>query len=354
MTSPAGLPGFPGLQLAEDHGTVQRYTAVDGEGLPITVLVLGEQASRDPRLRTAFVGEAVQASTAALPGELPISVDVDAPRPWAASHQQPGVVGVERLLPRVLGPAPPPARWAPLSPSPSRAPLGAALAAVALLFVVGIVTALTFVGGDEPVAAPTSETFPPLPTDLPTDLPPLPTVALPEPAPLLEGPPPALRDLPPVAVIGPVFPPGADTYTFAFDGWPFAFRGPSTWGCLAATASVPDSYAYLCIDEQNGGDGQRMTVMIRRCAPTCSPAVQEELNRAWLDEPDRAVAADPTTFYVETPLTPRGSYSVDFSHFFAEPGGGPPAWQVGVYVESPPETRDEVLMILNDIWSQTP
>lgn len=136
MTSPAGLPGLPGLQLVEDHGTVQRYTAVDGAGLPITVLVLGEHASCDPHLRAAFVGQAVQAGTAALPGELPISFDAEAPRPWAASHQQPGAVGVERLLSRLLGPAPP-APWAPPPPAPSRAPLLVALAAVALLLVVG-------------------------------------------------------------------------------------------------------------------------------------------------------------------------------------------------------------------------
>jgi len=347
MTSPAGLPGFPGLQLVEDHGTVQRYTAVDGAGLPVTVLVLGEHASRDPRLRAVFVAEAVQASTAALPGELPISLDADAPRPWAASHQQVGAVGVERLLSRVLGPAPP---SAPPPQSPSSAPLVVALGAVALLLVVGLLAALVAVRDTDPVAVPAPGPFP----SLPTDLPPLPSFAPPEPAPLLAGPPPVLRDVPSVAVAGPVFPPGADTYTFAFDGWPFAFRAPSTWGCLAATAPLPDAYAFGCIDEQNPGDGQRMTVMIRRCDPTCSSAVQEELNRAWLDEPDRAVAFDPTTGYVETPLTGRGTYSVDFSHFFAATAGGPLAWQVGVYVESPPETRDEVLMILNDIRSQTP
>ena len=50
----------------------------------------------------------------------------------------------------------------------------------------------------------------------------------------------------------------------------------------------------------------------------------------------------------------RDTYSVDFSHFFAAMPGEPLSWQVGVYVESPPETRDEVLKILNEIRSQTP
>lgn len=94
--------------------------------------------------------------------------------------------------------------------------------------------------------------------------------------------------------------------------------------------------------------------MIRRCPTTCTPVEQEEMDRAWLDGPERAVAFDADTVYVETLRSDGGIYSVDFSHFFAAAPGEPLSWQVGVYVESPPETRDEVLGILNEIRSQTP
>ena len=102
VTSFEGLPGYAGMRLVEDLGVVQRYEAVDGEGAPVSVLVLGVHASRDPQQRAAFVQQAMQASVAALPGQLPITFDDNPPRPWAASHQEQGAVGVERLLPRVL------------------------------------------------------------------------------------------------------------------------------------------------------------------------------------------------------------------------------------------------------------
>lgn len=353
------------MQLVEDLGVVQRYRAIDSNGVPVVVLVLGEHASRDPRQRSTFA-DAVQGSVAALPGELPITCDAQAPRPWAASHSEPGAVGVERLLPRLL--APPAPQWAPpaqqqqhawaASPPrparPSKAPLLAALGGVTLLLVVALVTAVAVANRGNEVAAPvptgTPEGLPPLPTDLP----PLPSVDVPEPAPTLEGPRPELKDAPPISVLGPTFAPGDETYTFAFPGWPFAFRGPGTWGCLRATAPVPDSYAWGCIDEQDPGDRQRATVMIRRCPTTCTPAEQDEMNRAWLDEPDQATVFDPSTVYVESAPNDRGQYSVDFSHFFAAAPDEPLGWQVGVYVESTPETRDEVLKLLNEVRSQTP
>ena len=359
MRSSEGLPGYTGMRLVEDLGVVQRYEAVDGEGVPVSVLVLGEHTSRDPQQRAAFVQQAVQASVAVLPGQSPITFDDSAPRPWAASRQEHGAVGVERLLPRVLaqlahewapqwvpqGALPPDTHHVP-RPAASKSLLLVAFIGVALLLLVGLVTAVA-AGRDGPVAAPAPrDDFPPLPTELP-----LPSLVVP---PGLEGPRPTLKDVPPVTVLGPSFAPGEGTHTFDFPGWPFAFRAPSTWGCLATTFPIPDAYANVCVDEQNPGDRQRMTVMLRRCPTTCTPVEQEEMNRAWLDEPERAVAFDASTVYVETSRTDRGTYSVDFSHFFAAVPGEPLSWQVGVYVESPPETRDEVLRILNEVRSQTP
>ncbi|MPZ67509.1 MAG: hypothetical protein GEU83_19120 [Pseudonocardiaceae bacterium] len=368
MSTDGGLPAFAGLRLIEDRYPVQRYDAVDAEGRPLTVLVLSAQASADPQQRSMFAAQVTQATVATLPGQLPISYEVAAPRPWAVSFRHPAAAGVERLLPlmeaahRAQQPTGPPPAGLPPSqptgaPSPSQiwappqdaatarssAPLFAALGAVALLLVIGLVTVLGMRGSEEPAA-----TAPP-----PTPQLPPPTLGTPTPEPPPQGPRPQLEDVPPVTVLGPSFAPDDDTYTMDFRGWPFAFRTPGTWGCLKASAPIPDADGWGCIDERNPDGGQRATVMVRPCPSTCTAAEQREMNQVWFDEPERAVSSDPTTSYVETRRTDSDTYSVDASHFFAEEPGEPLSWQVGVYVESPFETRDEVLKILNDVRSQT-
>jgi hypothetical protein len=169
------------------------------------------------------------------------------------------------------------------------------------------------------------------------------------------SPEPALRRTPPVRVVGPSFGAGERTYTMAFPGWPFAFRTPPDWGCLAGSLDLPGSRAWVCVDEKNPGSQQRVNVMLRPCPTTCTPAEQREMVDAWLDEPDQAVAGpDDRTTYVERESNLRGLYEVDLSRFFADPTGGPLRWQVGVYVESPAQTRAQVQKVLNDIATQTP
>lgn len=338
---------------------MQRYDAVDTEGRPLTVLVLNAQASADPQQRSIFAAEVAQATVATLPGQLPISYEFAAPRPWAVSFRHPDAAGVERLLPLVEaahraqqpigGPPSQPAGAAAsqdAAAARSSAPLLAVLGAVALLLMIGLVTVLAMRGSEEPAATP-----PPSPS--PPQLPP-PSVGTPTPEPPPQGPRPRLDDVAPVTVLGPSFAPDDETYTMDFRGWPFAFRTPGTWGCLQARAPIPEAEGWACIDEGNPEGDQRATVMIRPCPTSCTAAEQGEMNQAWFDEPELAVPSDPTTSYVETRRTDSGTYSVDASHFFAEESGEPLSWQVGVYVESPFETRDEVLKILNDVRSQTP
>lgn len=195
-TSSEGLPGCAGMRLVEDLGVVQRYEAIDGEGVPVSVLMLGDRASRDPQQRAAFVQQAVQASVAALPGQSPITLDANRPRPWAASRQEQGAVGVERLLPGVLAQSPrggvPP--WVVAPSAPQSIPQS----------------------GTHHVPRPAATT-----TLLPTELPPLPSIVVPEAPPRLAGPRPTLKDVPPVTVLGPSpAPGGGDTHTFDFPGWP--------------------------------------------------------------------------------------------------------------------------------------
>jgi hypothetical protein len=163
---------------------------------------------------------------------------------------------------------------------------------------------------------------------------------------------PTLREIDPVTVIGPSFAAGEDTYTMRFDGWPFAFRTPRSWGCLGAKTELPNAKAWVCVDEGHSGDRQRVNVVLRPCPTTCTAAEQVQMNRAWLDEPEKAQVLRQRTYYVETPNNSKGLYGVDSSHFFSGTEDRVLHWQVGVFAESPMDTRDEVLKILNDIVTQ--
>ncbi|MFI2234297.1 hypothetical protein [Nocardia testacea] len=166
---------------------------------------------------------------------------------------------------------------------------------------------------------------------------------------------PVLREgLVPVAVLGPTWQAGESTYTMAFKDWPFAFRAPGSWGCMKGSIDkIPDAQAWGCVDESNSAAGQKVNLILRKCPATCDAATQARFNADWFDQPDKARTFDDRTSYVETAANDEGKFTVDFSRFFAaEPGGGP-VWQVGVYVESPPATKDVVLKTLNDIATQT-
>lgn len=77
------------------------------------------------------------------------------------------------------------------------------------------------------------------------------------------------------------------------------------------------------------------------------------MNRAWLDEPERRRLRPQHRLRRDTAQRPR--YLLRrLQPLLRRRAGEPLSWQVGVYVESPPETRDEVLEILNEIRSQTP
>ena len=91
--------------------------------------------------------------------------------------------------------------------------------------------------------------------------------------------------------------------------------------------------------------------MLRQCPSTCIDREQQQMNKDWLEEPERAKVKDGRTYYVETLSNADGLYAIDLSHFFGAPGQSM-RWQVGVYVESPGDTRDEVLKIMNDIVTQ--
>ncbi|MEU1982643.1 hypothetical protein [Nocardia sp. NPDC019395] len=236
------------------------------------------------------------------------------------------------------------------SPPRNNGPLIAVLAVVVALVLVGVVgmVILRSGGSEENTAAATStantETTG---TSATTTT----STSAPAPAP---GTPALKEGLKPVALIGPTFQDGEDTYTMAFKDWPFAFRTPGSWGCMAGSVEkFPDAKAWGCVDEGNSSAGQRVNLIMRKCPATCDPATRVQFNDAWFDKPGSATQFDPDTSYVETPTSDKGKYTIDLSRYIAVEPGGEPSWQLGVFVESPSATKDAVLKTLNDILTQT-
>ena len=153
-------------------------------------------------------------------------------------------------------------------------------------------------------------------------------------------------------LVGPVFTDMDKTFTMQFEGWPFAFRVPEDFGCMAGTSSVlpSDAKLWVCVNEHDTTAHQKINIMLRRCPTTCTTLERTTMNALWLDRVAAAKRFGTRTYYVETPENDNGLYTVDLSHFFGS--GGVLRWQVGVFVSSPPETRGTVQKVLNDILSQ--
>jgi len=226
---------------------------------------------------------------------------------------------------------------------------------IAVVAVIAVVVNLGDDGDRDPVAVstPTRERTLPTteaaPTAGPTTAAPSPTAGA-SPA----GDKPTLRSgVPAKTVVGPSFAAGEETYTMAFPGWPFAFRTPKTWGCIKGSwDSDPNALVWVCIDEGNSSNGQKANVMIRKCATTCTSSERTTMNNDWFDEDGKAkqLSGDDKTWYVETAKDSKGNYTVDMSHFWSANGAN---WQVGVFVQSPPDTKGQVQKILNEVLSQT-
>lgn len=238
----------------------------------------------------------------------------------------------------------------PGGPNKSSGPLIAALVVVVVLALAGVIglVALRSSGDDKATAASVSGSAT---TSQVTSTTAVPTTTAPGGSSSAD---PQLRDVAPVSVLGPVWQDSDDVYVMAFQGWPFAFRAGGSWGCMRGSIeAIPDAQAWSCIDEGNPAAKQRVNVMLRECPDGCDDAVRGRYDAEWLDEPERATVFDDRTVYVEDLSNQRGLYGVDLSRYVADRPGGELRWQVGVYAESPPRTKDTVLKIVNDIVGQT-
>ncbi|GIJ49085.1 hypothetical protein Val02_59710 [Virgisporangium aliadipatigenens] len=232
------------------------------------------------------------------------------------------------------------------------------LCAALLIAVVAVVAVVVNMGGDDdrdPVANPTPTRERTLPTQESA-----PTAGATTAAPSATagaspaGDKPTLRSgTAPRTVAGPSYATGEETYTMAFPGWPFAFRAPKTWGCLKGSwDGDANAMVWVCVDEGNAGNGQKANVMARKCATTCTTAERATMNNEWFDEDDKAkqLTGDDKTWYLETAKNDKGYYTLDMSHYWSKDGTN---WQIGVFVQSPPDTKGSVQKIVNEVLSQT-
>lgn len=352
---------FSGLSLVAQSPVAELYTGTDASGVPVSVAVLREQAAADPAVHGAFAAAVSRNSYAQQPGDIAVhAAELSAPRPWAATYRRPGKVGAERLLAGLPGgPIVPvvPVAYPAAGPERGSASSGHRVALIAggVVLLLAAAVGVFFLGGSladrEPVARPTTA-----PSRTGTAAPP-PVAPPSDPSPSASGTPrpvkPSLRDADPVTVVGPAFAAGEATFAMRFDGWPFAFRTPRTWRCVSGNAKkIPEAKAWVCNDRAPSGDRQKVNIILRQCPTTCTAAEQVTMNRDWLDEPERAEVLRQRTYYVQTAKNSRGLYAVDSSHFFGGTGDRALRWQVGVFVESPTRTRNEVLKILNDVVTQ--
>jgi hypothetical protein len=386
---------YSGLWLREERASGQVYVGRDVTGAEATIVVLSERSAADPGMRNLFADVVWRHSVGSAPGQASVySADLHAARPWAATRSAAGQPGAEQLLTELGGMAPPPASPSippgmppgmaaapappPFGPPPPAAPgfgppppgapggypppadsparsgppwpligiLGGAL--VVMLIAVGTIVGVQLLGDNDNRTLPTP-TLPPPQTGGPTEEP-TPTER-PSESPGGGGEP-ELRDAELVSVIGPNFSPNEDTFTMAFSGWPFAFRTPGHWNCFKGDYDpIPEAEVWGCAGDAD--DEQRANVLLWECPTTCTENEQADMLEDWLDDPDDAEqAGSAPTYYVEYERNVNDKYGVDLGHFFGTEQAGEPRWMVGVYVESPPDTRDTVLKILNDIISQ--
>ncbi|WP_211275446.1 hypothetical protein [Actinoplanes rectilineatus] len=169
---------------------------------------------------------------------------------------------------------------------------------------------------------------------------------------------PTLRSATARTLSGPSYSSSDKTYTMALSGYPFAFRTPSGWGCLAGKIDIEDAKAWVCVDEGNPFDasapepdrGKRLQIMLRPCTSPCTAATRKEMSALWFDDGATSKSLDATTSYVEKAKDAKGRYILDMSHFF--PSTGTPKYQIAVGVYSQPATKAVVQKIVNDILTQ--
>ncbi|WP_157441725.1 hypothetical protein [Actinoplanes awajinensis] len=153
-------------------------------------------------------------------------------------------------------------------------------------------------------------------------------------------------------VAGATFTAGEKSYTMAFKGWPFAFRTPPTWGCIGGKIDLPDTLAWVCVNEQDSSGGERTGIILRPCPAACSVATRQKMDKEWFLETAGLKRVNAVTQFRQTAKNAKGKYQLEFSHFFTDPATKK-KYQVGVDAQALPLKKSSAQKVVNDIFSQT-
>lgn len=238
---------------------------------------------------------------------------------------------------------------------PSRTPLVAGLVGAVVLLAV-VVTAVVIVitrSPGEPQPAPPTASGPIAQPPTTSAPPPTPTPTTSTPA--RDG-----DDGPPGPVAGPTYGEGEKKYHMTLQGMPFEFDAPGTWGCMRRD-QAPFSSRWICIDEGGTfpptGSGAGGLVAVQTCPSPCGPGQRRDMRKQIVVEESDWRKTDATTLYAEIVGKDSGGkrvVRVAMSHVFAARGGGSPDTAVAVQLTGPPDQKQTMQKLINEIRKRTP
>ncbi|WP_026415174.1 hypothetical protein [Actinomadura oligospora] len=162
-------------------------------------------------------------------------------------------------------------------------------------------------------------------------------------------------------VVGPTFGGGDKLHLMKLNGLPFDFNVPDEWGCMRSD-KAPFSNRWICLHEgkgfpPTGGTSAGGLVALQPCPSGCGPAQRETARNAMVISAKDWRPTDPTTQYAEeTGANSKNErvVRVAMSHVFASRQGGPVDTAVAVQLTGPPDEKDDMQKIINEIRHHTP
>ncbi|MCP2337013.1 hypothetical protein [Actinomadura rupiterrae] len=368
IADPRLMGGFTLLGRLSSHGAGTLFLAEDHRRAQVVLGVPYPTAAADPGVRARFASavgalaenrEIVASSTTNPP------IWVAVPYIGGAVHDVLGLLDTTALSTAEPSPAHVPGfapHWSPephnpppvYAPAPrqSRAPLLIPVVALAAIVIAGAAVAY-FVIADRSGSTTTADS--PAPPRVAPDTP-------------STTPSPSTTDVPKLNatddkahVAGPSFGSGDKLYFMKLNGFPFNFNVPDEWGCMRSD-KPPFSDRWICAHEgkgfpPTGGTSAGGLVAIQPCPSGCGPTQRESARNAMVITAKDWRATDPTTQYAEETGTNTKNEKVvrvAMSHVFASRQGGPIDTAVAVQLTGPPDEKEDMQKIINEIRRRTP
>jgi hypothetical protein len=389
----APLPALPfgQLRLVQRYLAAEVYAGLEQNGTEVIVVLLSPLGAADQAVRTAFANAVTNSPYAIVPGRTPLcAADLNAERPWAASHRYPGQTGAEWLMeylpqpsawgPGQVGPVGP--VYVPAAPGPNRTrrrPLG-------VVFAMAVIAVLLLAAGTAGIMAVRNKGNHSNKNNQAT------TSTRPSPKSALSG-----SAVPPAGVTSTVQPTlrsvatrkiaGTETYATHdlvlladFPGWPVAWQMPAHLKCWVYSQVDTTKFAqiYTCaqidIDlsdlvsptasgspspkASSAAQQELFGFGLRSCPSPCDANQRNTQSDAFLGNQGGGTikrADDGYSSYLELPTNSEGKYEFALSTFVSDPvGNSSYKWQICAYglTLSLDQERIVVHKIINDLYTQ--